>query len=365
MITALARRDIEVRETQLERWRQAGLLQETVRHGLGRGLGSVSEYPPEAVDQAAELAGLVKRGRPMETVALMMFGRGRWVREDALRDAYRRELDDLIREIDKRMVVDDPLATAELIVDELERRFTQRDTRTRRWRRQLQDMWRASVDETAMREARQNGRSRPTKDELARARGRYESPENTFRSALIAAVHILQTGEPHADDALAEFLDATGITTAAQEQSGLDRHDTPAPILELLAQTLGIVSLPSLRELIDDCDIAELTQGRDEALALTESHSEIFGRGSDRTVAYGALALAAVRRSFSPADNRTLDIALYALEHNSPPRPLARPGGSAHGEETSACRPKLPRTPRAPSSQPTAMDSRSGLRTGT
>jgi hypothetical protein len=228
LIAALKRRNIDVSATQLERWRQAGVLQAPVWHGLGRGRGSVSEYPPEAVEQAAELAGLVRRGRPMETVALMMFGRGRWVREDMLRDAYRRELDDLTRMIDRRAVSDDPLGIAEAIVDELERRFTQRDKRMRRWRRQLHDTWHAEVANTAMQEARRNGRSTETKNDLARAHEQHESPENMFRSALIALMHIVQTGEPHAEDALAELLDAAGVTTMVQDQSGLDRDETHA-----------------------------------------------------------------------------------------------------------------------------------------
>jgi hypothetical protein len=51
--------------------------------------------------------------------------------------------------------------------------------------------------------------------------------------------------------------------------------------------------------------------------------------------------------------------------HTSAPRPLERPGATAHGEGTSECTRKLPRRARAASSSPTGTDSRSASRTGT
>jgi hypothetical protein len=347
LIAALARREIQVSDTQLERWRQAGLLQTPVRHGRGRGRGSTSVYPAEAVDQAAELAGLVRRGRPVERVALMLFGRGRWVRDDALRDAYRHELESLANGFEARSLPGDPLASAEVIVDELDK-LTKRDKRFKQWRRRLDHNWAASVNETAAKEAGLDGRAKPTAEHLAQAREQHESPENTLRSALVGQVHVLLTGEPSYQDALAEFLDATGISSVAEARArpGIEALE---PVLERLTRILDTASLESLRRLIDTVSAKELEQARDEARAIAASFSHIFGEPSDTSIAYGALGLVAVRRAFDAPENRTLDTELAAMKDKSPARPLARPAGMANGKEASACDPSVPRPPRAAS----------------
>jgi hypothetical protein len=271
----------------------------------------------------------------MKTVALMMFGRGLWVREDALRDAYRGALDDFMGEIDKSAVAENPLATAETVIDRLERELI-RDKGVRRWRRRIHNIWAADVREAAARAAREKGRTRPTKDDLARAREKHEHPENTFRSALVCVVHIFLTGEPSYEDALREFLDAIGATAIAQDYAGLDRDQAHAPIIELLVRILGCISVPSLRRLIDDVDIAELIQGRDRALTLTHTltgrYPEMAADGRTERISLLALGSAAVQRALGPADSQLLDIALYALESKSAPRPRQRPGATARGE---------------------------------
>ena len=63
IIAAVAARGATVSATQLERWRTAGLLPRNVRHGSGRGRGSVSEPAPGAVDRAYALAQGARQGR--------------------------------------------------------------------------------------------------------------------------------------------------------------------------------------------------------------------------------------------------------------------------------------------------------------
>jgi hypothetical protein len=331
LIAALARRDIDVSDTQLERWRQAGLLQSPVRHGLGRGRGSTSEYPPDAVDQAAELSALVRRGQPMERVALMMFARGRWVRPDALRDAYRYELKWFTKWLEARSVPNDPLASAEAIVDELDK-FTKRDKRIKQWRRRLDHNWKASVRETAAKEAALNERAKPTPDDLARARAQHESPENTLRSALVGLVHVLLAGTPSYEDALAEFLDAAGVSGVAEERARPGIEALP-PVLLLLTRVLEAVSLESLRRLIEEVSIEELQSARGAAHAMAAAFSNIIDEPSDTLIAFGALALVAVHRSLSSPESRILDAELAAMKDKSPARPLQRPAGTAHGKD--------------------------------
>src|SRR6516164_7585270 len=73
LISQLAARDVSVSAAQLERWRHAGLLSGNSRHGLGRGQGSASEVPPEAVETAAALSRHTRQGRDLRLAVIDWF----------------------------------------------------------------------------------------------------------------------------------------------------------------------------------------------------------------------------------------------------------------------------------------------------
>lgn len=75
----------EVTSTQLERWRQAGLILRTDRRGLGR--GSVSCYPNGTAAQAVTVARLLKSkgNRSLAGAVLPLFLAGNRIREDVLK----------------------------------------------------------------------------------------------------------------------------------------------------------------------------------------------------------------------------------------------------------------------------------------
>ena len=73
LISQLAARDLSVSAAQLERWRHAGLLSGNSRHGLGRGQGSASEVPPEAVETAAALSRHTRQGRDLRLAVIDWF----------------------------------------------------------------------------------------------------------------------------------------------------------------------------------------------------------------------------------------------------------------------------------------------------
>lgn len=88
LIAEVAAHGFDVSAYQLERWRIAGLLANPTRVWLGRGRGSVSIYPPEALQSALFLAEHGGQGRSRHRAALGLFVSGLPVREDAVRDAY-------------------------------------------------------------------------------------------------------------------------------------------------------------------------------------------------------------------------------------------------------------------------------------
>jgi hypothetical protein len=73
LISQLAARDLGVSGAQLERWRQAGLLPRSSRHGCGRGRGSVSEVSPTAVEIAAAVSRHARQGRDLRLAVIDWF----------------------------------------------------------------------------------------------------------------------------------------------------------------------------------------------------------------------------------------------------------------------------------------------------
>lgn len=72
---------------KLERWRQAGLMPET----LVLSPGSVeTAYPEGTAAQVAELVGILKQDRRLDRALLRLFMRDRWVSEDRLKARYLR-----------------------------------------------------------------------------------------------------------------------------------------------------------------------------------------------------------------------------------------------------------------------------------
>jgi hypothetical protein len=274
LIAALARRRIRVTPRQLERWRQAGILQPPMRHGLGRGPGSASSYPDAAIEQAAVLAGLVRRGQPLGDVALVLFARRRWCQEDAVIAGYRGCLARMEAEALGNASAEDPLEVAEALAMSLlgtERRAgILKDLRSgaRRARH-------AQATSRATTLARDRGRTNPNRADLATARADSTSTDGLLTSALTNLLMVMLSGRPSSDDALEEFLRVSGYA--------------PPDAASGLLPTLAELSLPSLSRLLDDLTFDELELARDRILERSE-HT------GDLALALRSLGAAAVHR---------------------------------------------------------------------
>jgi hypothetical protein len=90
MAEDLSVRGLVVGCRSIEEWGRVGLAPAPTRRALGRGRGSVTEYPPGAADQYAAVAGVMRRGRPWQVAVLMLLARGTLpADEQLLRAAFR------------------------------------------------------------------------------------------------------------------------------------------------------------------------------------------------------------------------------------------------------------------------------------
>jgi hypothetical protein len=76
LVRELALRDVSATCRAVEGWAARGLAPAPVRRSLGRGRGTVSEYPPGAADQYAAVASVMRRGRPWQVSVLKLLARG-------------------------------------------------------------------------------------------------------------------------------------------------------------------------------------------------------------------------------------------------------------------------------------------------
>jgi hypothetical protein len=76
LVRELALRDISVTCRAVEGWAARGLAPAPVRRSLGRGTGTVSEYPAGAAEQYAAVASVMRRGRPWQISVLKLLARG-------------------------------------------------------------------------------------------------------------------------------------------------------------------------------------------------------------------------------------------------------------------------------------------------
>ncbi|GLI00952.1 hypothetical protein [Phytohabitans aurantiacus] len=88
LIAAAGERGAVPTPTQLERWRAAGLLFRNEQHGAGKGRGSVSTVPAEALDLVVWLSAHARPGRRPTDLALEAFGAGLPVPESTVRGAW-------------------------------------------------------------------------------------------------------------------------------------------------------------------------------------------------------------------------------------------------------------------------------------
>jgi hypothetical protein len=79
---------LDVTPRQVKRWREAGYIPGPNRRGLGRGLGTVALYSPQAAEQTADFALALKSLKRLDDAALVTFFHGYSLRDETLRRVY-------------------------------------------------------------------------------------------------------------------------------------------------------------------------------------------------------------------------------------------------------------------------------------
>ncbi|HEV3231419.1 MAG TPA: hypothetical protein VG245_04115, partial [Candidatus Dormibacteraeota bacterium] len=210
---------------RFERWRQHGLLQP----GAHEHPGSAAEYDDDALAQSCLLAELSRdRRRKYNDLALLLFWRGRWVREDALRRAAVEFLDQLDRWIGP--------ADSERDLDALARKAARLAARARR-----------------------NAAGRWMKRRL---RGRGRRPEEELADVYYSLLHVFKTGETTSEESLAKVVQALGLGGAYHD---MVRNAGPMVTggIGALADFLSGVTISQVLRAFDGATMDDLREARD------------------------------------------------------------------------------------------------------
>ena len=175
---------VQISPWQVERWRQAGLLQPAEHEYPGA--GSLATYSAEARLQVLELARLSHEYHHHDVLARVLFYRGFWVRDDALRKAY----DTVFAHAAEWIGPSD----TEAELDALDRK--------------AQDL------------AAQAGRTRFGRRLRHRLRGRGGPVDDTAAGAIYTMLHLLKTGVPTTPEGLDALLQGMGVTGFFEDRIG-------------------------------------------------------------------------------------------------------------------------------------------------
>lgn len=221
---------------QLKRWRDEGLLPKPLRSWLGRGRGSVSEYPVEALPRVVVLASLSRLAREPVQATLLLFAIGDWADEVRLKRSHHAWLQQRDHKLAGRVGSRDPLALAEAVTARAYHGF-RRTEMGRQW--------------------------------LVRLNGRDESAGAILQSVMTTVVMLARFGEASSDDALDEVLAATGLDEALEESAHNGGGDAdPSRVREQMKITIKALALGALEQTFQNAPLARLEDARDAVRAI-------------------------------------------------------------------------------------------------
>jgi hypothetical protein len=302
----LVRRGYDATPEQLERWDKAGLLPPVTppRRGLGRGKGReiAQVYPPESIerisDQVADLCQLAGRGRSLQTAALILFARDRYVSPDTLRAALRQQLKGIqhARENPEKLV---------RVVRAQEHRLI------------------AWIDDQAIRDA-------------------FDYLCDSNVSATV----------------LGDLIGASQIDEMAER---LARKPAPKAIAPTITDMDSFPRIGEMLALVDQISMRELEQARDIVTGLLRAYPDIPIEDGDAALSeagipLAALFIAAQMRSGRNTVSEVLKTASQSTTHEGASAPGATAGGTAPERGPPKCKDSVPPPTTTASSQPPATE---------
>jgi hypothetical protein len=218
-----SRLGVEVTPRQVERWREDGYLQ-VIRRGRGRGLGTVAFYPPQAAEQAADLARAIKDFGRLDEAALAVFLHGHSIKERALKRAYASAYS-RIRRFLKTSPGDDPFEVASRFSRAFSRRSSTSET-AKSWRAQLRSKGKAAQ----------------------------------FTPAAHDIIYFFLGGAGEGDELSPEVFEALGLEETIEILTESERTAVSVLVRQL--------SLPALEAVVKEANVADLEGARDELKSL-------------------------------------------------------------------------------------------------
>lgn len=297
---------------QVRRWGNAGLIPYTPGHqGPERGRA----YPPEAVANAVEAAGLiVKQGHSIEEAVLILFSRRHPVPEPAVRAAYRSIL---------RKVSLAARAAADPLMDDLSphargarwARGFARTPRGRSWRARL-------VGAVAERDDKGRALTRLGRPD----RPRTLHPAQGLRETMSALVMLL-TGAQPSGDAQRRLLQAAGLENLSPEDLA-----EATPTIDKLAEITDGCPLDAIMTAIDWARsvgvIAGLVIETGNDLGISGAVADIETTSELELVLAAPAVVAQWQPTYEPPDDVRIGIAVATLSRAAGPAllPYLRPG---------------------------------------
>jgi hypothetical protein len=239
LIAEVAARGVSISATKLERWRSVGLMPKPAVDHLGA-RGTSTTYPPEAVEIAAAIGRLSRRGHPFRTVAVSLFFEGYPVPDELLTDGFQTlvckftsDFATLLAQVPPNVLdVGDLLSDAEAIA-----------TRTI-----AENGW-------SVRKMRRNLRKDPPPDMTPTNR------EAVLKGVLASIVRSASGELPESDDSLTEMVAAIGAQGAFEKAVWAEAPLVSEEVGDL-RMGLASSSLDMIVSLVDRVSAADLRDAR-------------------------------------------------------------------------------------------------------
>jgi hypothetical protein len=239
LIAEVAAHGVSISATKLERWRSVGLMPKPAVAHLGA-RGTSTTYLPEAVEIAAAIGRLSRRGLPFRTVAVSLFFEGYPVPDELLTAGFRT----LVRQFAANFAIiraqlrpdvpddGDLLADAEVIAT-----------------------WAIAENGWSVRRMRRNLRANPPPDVTPANR------EAVLEGVLASMVRFAIGELPESDDSLKEVVAAIGAQGAFEKATWAETPLVSEAVGDL-REVLASSSLDMIVSLVDRVSAADLRHAR-------------------------------------------------------------------------------------------------------
>jgi len=239
LIAEVAARGVAISATKLERWRSVGLMPKPVVDRLGA-RGTSTTYLPEAVEIAAAIGRLSRRGLPFRTVAVSLFFEGYPVPDELLTAGVRTFVHGFAADFAtiRTQSRPDPAGVGDVLAD-------------------AEMMASRAVSENGwfVRRMRHNLRTNPPPDVTSANR------EAVLEGVVTTMVRLLFGELPESDDSLTEIVAAIGAEGAFEKAAWAEAPLVPEGVSDL---RVGLASstLDKIVSLVDRVSAADLRNAR-------------------------------------------------------------------------------------------------------